>query len=325
MTMLTKIEDTLSGEQLYAWEANPKVSSYDASWQRRSGTYTVLGMDYGVNPFGSYAAPIQTKKLVWKFRVVVPLDANRLTNLDLAAASVHRACAKKRQHLLCRSFAGKEQVTKAWVSDLQDVTTSVDLFRHRDFTITWELNNPWGERTSRNPGLHRVGENPSILVGSPAALAMVMGGTTTAVTANPMPFAIYADGSDGFGSPTLDSTSFYFRIYGPFGGDGGFILLNVTPGALLQDDGGNLVNTFFTYTKKLLAGQSLSVDTGALTATNEGGNDVTANLLVPDYQPWWQVVVAGKVNNFTVAGLGANQTFNSAMTRFFVSWDALYS
>jgi hypothetical protein len=315
--ILTGIEDPIQNTVLYSFEANPKNSRIDQTIKRRSGSYTVLGVDYGVNPFGNYAAPIDIRTFVWGFRVVVPQQGD----LDLAGDLFRRAImGHDRMLRLVQKVSGRwERVAIVQCLECQDVIAQPDNWRHRDFVTTWEMLTPWTDRISRGP--HTVGD---LTGGAPVmgATALVLGAGTVALTSASVSFSIVTDGSDGLGIPTVDDNSPVITIVGPFGSANGFNLTNVT--SIIRGLSGGVQATSLHYTQPIPAGKVLKIDCGANAITLDGV-DVWDNLSWDDAQPWWFQIVGGTINVIQIAAYDAvGGTFDASQSRISVAWHGLY-
>lgn len=293
----------------------------DMGLARRSGTYTIMGGDWGVDPFGAFAAPIALTPLTYTFSVIPPFPT---MNLDGARDALYRVVGPgKRQMLSYLSDDGHERVVVAKCVGVQDSITPQSPLMHT-FTVTWERLEEWRDRLPRNAKVwgdatHHYGQVSPVLL---------YGDNVTQFTGTDMFIPVYADGSDGLPIPTADDTRPRIVVRGPFGGDptgyidtatfaqrytgGGLVVGNIS--ATETDFGGADQPIQFQFYGKLTALDVMIVDP-ASNSVLLNGQPAYDRFKTPDWQRLTAAVKAGVQNTFHVAGQGDNQVYAANTTQ----------
>jgi hypothetical protein len=309
MGILTKIEDPSANTVLYTFV--PGSVSQDMGFKRRSGTYTISGADWGLDPYGSLAAPLDINTFTYGFSVEIPYGGD----VDAARAALLKVVGPGRPvRLVYVTDDGHEQVCTAKCMGVQEVITPDSRWLH-PFVVTWEKLEHWRDRYARS-GKTWGQTNPVLVWG---VGGNIWGNTTTPFTSASQFVNVVADGSDSLRTPTADDTWLTVFLTGPLGSDvtidangnytgGGIVVGNTT--AKTPDFSGNPVAIQFTFYGKLGPLDTLAVDCAAQSVLLNGA-PAYKKFLTPAWQSEWARVKAGVVNVFNIGATGANPVYTS--------------
>lgn len=306
MGYLKQVEDVSTSTPLYTFSR--MKPSLEMGLSRRSGTFPIANLDFGIDPFASSGAPIKTRDFKAKFRVLTHKD------YDGARDALFRAVGSgDLLRLVYITAKGKERVASGKAVEVAHTyTEDADIFA--DFEVTFEVNELWHERApigfpvvgAANQIVGTTGAGGSNLIVGANVIPLVTGGATGVFATNTVNIDALTAGPGGVA--TAYDTRPVITVNGAYGSALGFVVANLS--ITLLDPNGNPYHPYFgvNLARALGDNESVTVRCGAksVTATLYDANANLTNygledfFVVPDWQPYWMAVKPGVVNQISV-------------------------
>jgi hypothetical protein len=273
----------------------PKMSM-TRDWGRRESVVSIPGLDSVLDQYGRQPGPMDRRDVTFAFRVIVGPGGDLDAAYDLLAAQVapgypQRLVYQTDSGGLWFTVGSNPRIQHTLVADNRAMTAYVD------FTVTWRIRPDWRLRYSQASDVWGVNDGIwGVNDGIWGALHSI------ALPTNPTLFSVDATGTAGTNLPTIPDTGPVVTITGPFGGDGGIILLNSS--APLRDPAGNASSVQLTLPYKLRNfSESIILDCAARRFLHNG---VPFRPVKFTWQRVFFQITAGKVNNLGLYCVGAN-------------------
>jgi len=306
---LQSVRDPLTRTPLYTF--TPIDISQDLGVARTSASYSILGVDGAVDPYGTAPDPLSKHDFKWNFRVFTGM--NRLSSDD-ARDQLLRAVAHGRPtQLVYVADNGSQRLNTGKFLSAPITIAAISQF-YIDFTVTWELDDPiWRSPYPPNTRIYGVGvqvygqTNPTIRYGDTSfALATATTNYTADVTGNAI-----------LGVPSAPDKAPILSVTGPFGGANGFTITNTD---VSYNVAGGRLPMSMTISQPIPAGSQIVIDCGAKSVRLNGASAYSL-FSYPDYQPEWFRLEPNILNHLSFACNGGGAlTGGNAILSFFLCW-----
>lgn len=256
---------------------------------RRSGTYSVIGLDGGVDPYGYNAMPAQNREVSVTFREYFRpkgfVDDKHHTSMDAARDALMSALGSGMPVRL--EYITDMKTSRYCTAKAKDfpLVTTVDSDLSADFHVTMEMYDPfWSDLFPANVATwgNFVWGDGTIWGGTPFNMNASASASTT--------FNADMTGATAFDLPKI-------TVSGPYGGTKGFVVQNQSL-RIFTDAGPAFVS--FQYLEALLTGESVTIDSASLDVqkTLVGGASVNVfdKIFWPGYQRYLFAVDARTID-----------------------------
>jgi hypothetical protein len=292
-------DDPVNGYTPYSFVPTGHQSAANMSlsrnFGRRESVVSIPGLDSVLDQYGRQPGPMDRTDVTFAFTVFTNGDNDAAE--DLLRAQI---APGEPQRLVYQTDSGALWFTLGSNPRIQQTSTAANNWGSGgtcNFTVTWRIRPDWRPRFSQasdvwgvNDGIWGVNDG---IWGATNAIAL---------PTNPTLFTIDATGTAGKDLPTISDTGPVVTINGPFGGDGGIILLNSS--APLRDPAGNPSSVQLTLPFKLRNfSEQIVLDCAARRFLHNG---IPFRPVKNTWQRVFFQITAGTLNNLGLYCVGAN-------------------